>query len=257
LSHLERQVALLETYSVEAFWTALDRAYETTLQHRKLICTVCDRSGPRSDFAIFTDQCIFGGGLLERYQCADCDAIFGPQKYLDLPEQFVKRDYELLYTRYNETDSTESEIRTFHSLNPKPGGLYLNGGCGVWCETIPRLRSEGFDVWGFEPTAPASNAHIVTSRDQITARFDGIFSNNVIEHFRDPQWQFERFRQILKPDGVMAHSSPCYEYAYAVTRFHTLFLVGRSTDVLAQRTGFCVKHRSKQAEYINVVFGMN
>ena len=107
-----------ETYSVEAFWTALDRAYEFTLNHRELVCIVCGRTGSRSDFAILTDHCMFGGGVLERYKCPNCDAVFGPQKYLDLSEEFVNRDYALLYARYAEANSTESEIRTFRSLEP-------------------------------------------------------------------------------------------------------------------------------------------
>jgi SAM-dependent methyltransferase len=254
LSLLERRLESLETYSIEAFWMALDRAYAATLGSREIVCLVCGRSGRRSDFLVLQERCIFGGGTLERYQCQDCDAVFGPQKCLDLPEEFVSRDYALLYTRYAETNSTDSEVRTFQSLEPRPGGLYLNWGCGAWSSTIPWLRAEGFDVWGFEPTAPASDPHVVAKRDQISVCFDGIFSNNVIEHFRDPRRQFEEFRRLLKPGGVMAHSSPCYEYAYAVTRFHTLFLVGRSADVLAERTGFRVKHRTKDGEYINVVY---
>ena len=31
VSRLERQVALLENYSIEAFWNALDRAYDAIL----------------------------------------------------------------------------------------------------------------------------------------------------------------------------------------------------------------------------------
>jgi SAM-dependent methyltransferase len=255
LTRLERQVATLEAYSVEAFWIALDRAYELTLPHRQLVCIVCGKTGSRSDFVILTDRCIFGGGTLERYRCPRCDAIFGPQKYLDLSEEFVRRDYALLYGSYNEANSTENELRTFRSLDPKPGGLYLNWGCGAWNETIPQLRAEGFDVWGFEPSAPAGlNPHIATSRDQISARFDGIFSNNVIEHFREPLRQFKEFRDILKPEGVMAHSSPCYEYAYPFTRFHTLFLLGRSAHVLAEATGFRLKNQTKDGDYINLVF---
>jgi SAM-dependent methyltransferase len=233
LARLELRVAQLEVFSVEAFWTALDRAYDATLQGRELSCLVCGRTGLRSDFVVLTDRCMFGGGKLERYQCPNCDAIFGPQKYLDLSEEFVSRDYALLYAHYDEINSTETEIRTFRSLDPNRGGLYLNWGCGFWGQTIPRLRAEGFDVWGFEPSAPDSTPYVAVRRDQISARFDGIFSNNVIEHFRDPQRQFEELFRLLKPGGVMAHSSPCYEYVYSMTRFHTLFLVGRSADVLA------------------------
>lgn len=252
LARLESRVAQLEVYAAEAFWTALDRAYEATLPRRELVCLVCARTGLRSDFVVLTDRCMFGGGTLERYQCPSCDAIFGPQKYLDLSEEFVTRDYALLYNRYQETNSTETEIRTFRSLDPKPGRLYLNWGCGIWSETISRLRAESFEVWGFEPSAPVSSPYIATSRDQISARFDGIFSNNVIEHFRNPRRQFEDFLRILKPGGMMAHSSPCYEYSYSFTRFHTLFLVGRSANILAELTGFRVKSRTKDGEYINV-----
>jgi hypothetical protein len=52
----------------------------------------------------------------------------------------------------------------------------------------------------------------------------------------------------------MAHSSPCYEYAYPFTRFHTLFLLGRSAHVLAEATGFRLKNQTKDGEYINLVF---
>jgi len=254
LSQLERKLGLLEKFSTEAFWMALDRAYEATLPHRELICIVCGHTTLRSGFAVLTDRCIFGGGTLERYQCPACDAIFGPQKCLDLSEEFISLDYSILYSRYAETDSTNSEIRTFRSLTPRCGGLYLNWGCGTWSRTISQLRAEGFDVWGFDPNPPVSNPHVVTRRDEISAPFDGIFSNNVIEHFRSPVRQFKEFHSILRPGGVMAHSSPCYEYAYGCTRFHTLFLPGRSADVLAKRTGFRVRQRTKDGEYINVIF---
>ena len=76
---------------------------------------------------------------------------------------------------------------------------------------------QGFDIWGYEPSAPKSDGVIVKHRGEISAKFDAIFSNNVIEHFRDPIAQFEDFKAILADDGRMAHSSPCYEYAYPFT----------------------------------------
>jgi hypothetical protein len=140
LSRLERQFSLLETFTVEAFWTALDRAYDAMLPRRELVCIVCGHTGLRSAFSVLTDQCMFGGGKLERYQCPACDAVFGPQKYLDLSEEFVSRDYALLYSRYSEADATENEIRTFRSLAPKLGHLYLNWAVGRGAE---RSRSLG------------------------------------------------------------------------------------------------------------------
>ena len=102
LSRLESQVAQLEAYSIEAFWTALDRAYEVILPHRELACIVCGRSGLRSNFRVLMDRCMFGGGTLERYECPGCDAVFGPQKYLDLSDEFVGRDRDLFRVRAHE-----------------------------------------------------------------------------------------------------------------------------------------------------------
>ncbi len=254
IERLETQLKLLESYSVASFWQALDRVYDITLPSRTLRCIVCDFSDRRSGFKTRTDTCQFGGGKLERYECPQCDALFGPQKYLDLAEDFVVADYNLLYSRYAESDSTENELRAFRSLHPVAGSLHLNWGCGSWSKSIPQLRGEGFDVWGYEPSAPASEGHIVKWRGEISAQFDGIFSNNVIEHFRDPVEQFKDFKSLLKPNAAMAHASPCYAYSYSFTRFHTLFLLGRSPYVLAKRTGFAVESVDANGEFINHVF---
>ena len=104
------------------------------------------------------------------------------------------------------------------------------------------------------PYGRRGSEFVVNKRSALSARFDAIFSNNVIEHFRDPVAQFREFHGLLQDGGRMAHSSPCYEYAYPFTRFHTLLLVGKSADVLAARTGFAVVDRVKDGEYINVVF---
>ncbi|RFC63577.1 class I SAM-dependent methyltransferase [Fulvimarina endophytica] len=255
LALLERQQKIAETYSIRSFWKALDRSYSIALQTRSLQCIICGFEGSRRDYEVLTSECMFGGGELERYQCPNCDCVFGPQKYLDLDEAFVSLDYELLYSRYSESDSIENETRTFESLRPQSGGLFLDWGCGgAWSSTVSSLRDRGYDVWGYEPSADVSSQFVVNSRDQISARFDGIFSNNVIEHFRDPLAQFREFHDLLKPGGKMAHSSPCYRYEYAFTRFHTLFLLGRSPEVLAQATGFRVSDQIVDGQYINTIF---
>jgi SAM-dependent methyltransferase len=253
LERLERRVALMDVRLGEAFWLALDAAYETILPHRELRCIVCDHRGGRDQFVRLLDRCAFGGGLLERYRCPACECVFGPQKYLDLSDAFVERDYRSLYLSYAEADSTASELRTFRSLAPRPNGLYLDWGCAGG-KTVARLRGEGWDVWGYEPSAEVTENHVVTRRGEISARFDGIFSNNVIEHFRDPVAQFRDFHGILKENGMMAHSSPCYEYQYASSRFHTLFLLGRSAHVLAERTEFKVTDVIRDEAYINYLF---
>lgn len=236
-------------------WGTIDALYDKILPESVLTCIVCDHTDRRQGFGVHQDNCVFGGGRLERYECPECGCMFGSKKYLDLSEAAVDADYRFLYSRYSESDSTGNELRTFHALKPETDGLFLDWGCGgAWSKTLASLRSDGYDVWGYEPSAETSGNHVVNNRAEISARFNGIFSNNVIEHFRTPVEIFRDFHDLLVDGGTMAHSSPCYEKNYTFTRFHTLFLTGHSPHVLAERTGFEVVDEIREGEYINFVF---
>lgn len=256
LDKLEAQVALTERYFTEAFWSVLDKAHEAILAQRPLSCVVCGHTADRDGFEIREDRCYFGGGRLERYVCPGCDCVFGPQKYLDLDEAIVGKDYQVLYSRYAEGDSTENELRAFRALKPEAGGRYLDWGAGGgWNRTLETLIREGWTVIAHEPNAGEAVAESGAQVwDGASGGFDGIFSNNVIEHFRDPIAQFRKFHELLKPGAKMAHASPCYDYCFAFTRFHSVFLLGRPPHILAERTGFRVVDHERDGEYINYVF---
>ena len=255
ITRLEERQAFLKDLMVRAFWTILDRLDEATLPRRKMVCPICDRAEVREALETRVDHCRFGGGRLERYVCPGCGCIYGPAKCLDLDPDLINADYALLYTDYAEGDSTESEMRAFRSLNPRSGGLYLDWGCGHWSQTISKLRAEGYDVWGYDPTGlPENSSFVVSKRDQISARFEGLFSNNVIEHMVRPVEEFQYFHRILVPGAKMAHASPCYRYDYAYSRFHVIFLTGDSPHVLAERSGFRMIGREEDGEFINCVF---
>jgi SAM-dependent methyltransferase len=255
IARLEEGQRLLRNMLTRSLWTTLDRLDEVTLAGRRMTCPICDRAEPREALELRVDHCRFGGGRLERYVCPGCGCIYGPAKCLELDPDLLSADYALLYADYAEADSTENEIRAFRSLNPRPGGLYLDWGCGHWSQTVPRLRAEGYEVWGYEPTITSEGStFVVARRDQISAVFEGIFSNNVIEHMVRPVREFRYFHRILAPGGKMAHASPCYRYDYAFSRFHVVFLTGNSPQVLAQRSGFRVVAREEDGEFINCVF---
>ena len=255
LARLEERQRFLRDVMVRAFWTIVDRLDETTLPRRRMVCPICDRAEVREMLETRVDHCRFGGGRLERYVCPGCGCVYGPAKCLDLDPDLINADYSLLYTDYAEGDATESEMRAFRSLSPRSGGLYLDWGCGHWSQTIPKLRVEGYDVWGDDPTGlPENSAFVVYKRDQISARFEGIFSNNVIEHMLRPVEEFRYFHSILAPGARMAHASPCYRYDYAFSRFHVIFLTGDSPHVLAERSGFRIVAREENGEFINCVF---
>ena len=251
LARLEARVEALAGLLQPAYWSLLDSLYARLGPQTPPRCLACDGAGP---FGSRIDQCVFGGGLLERYECRDCGCVFGPLKYLELPEAVVEADYRLLYQSYSEGDSTEAELRAFHALDPKPGGLYLNWGSGAWSASVERLRAEGWDVWGYEPHAETASPFVVRNRGEVSARFDGIFSNNVIEHLRVPAAQFADFQAVLKPGGRMAHASPCYDWRYAFSRFHVFFPLRDAPERLAARTGFRVIGREEDDDYRVRVF---
>jgi hypothetical protein len=166
----------------------------------------------------------------------------------------VAADNALLYDGYSEGDSTDCEIRAFRSIAADRAGPYLNWGCGKQSRCIPALRSEGYDVWGYEPTDLSEQEFVVADKTHISTQFAGIFSNNVIEHMLRPVEEFRYLHSILRPGGRMAHASPCYRYAYGFTRFHVIFLTGDAPAILASRTGFRITDKEEDGEYMSCVY---
>jgi SAM-dependent methyltransferase len=254
IARLEAREEALRTFIVPAYWNLLDQVVALQPAATQPACLACGRQAPFADFAVREDACMFGGGRLQRLECASCGCVFGPLKYLTLPAGIIAADYRLLYAHYQEGDSTEAELRAFDLLEPRRDGLYLNWGSGGWSQSVDRLRARGYDVWGYEPNAPIDSPFVVRNRGEISARFDGVFSNNVIEHLLSPAEQFLDFHQVLAPGGRMVHASPCYQWSYAFTRFHVFFPMGQAPDALAERTGFRVLSRTEDGEFRAVVF---
>ena len=204
--------------------------------------------------------------LLDFEPCKECktmmselsspEIIFGDEKILRLSEAELSRDYEWHYQVFTEGDSTVQEIRAFHALNPEKGKTYLNWGAGAWSNTIQQLRNEGWDVYGFEPHSSAAqdSAHIITSFEQLSGMyFDGIFSNNMLEHLRYPVRELQLMSEILSNEGKMSHATPCFEYLYEFTRFHLFFYLGRSRALLAAKAALNIDSYVVDGEFMNLI----
>jgi len=183
--------------------------------------------------------------------------IFGADKMFALTAQELSQEYDWHYKVYSEGDSTEQEIRAFHALQPKKEGKYLNYGAGAWSKTLQMLRADGWDVYAYEPTGSAATgeAHVITDRAQLAAmRFDGLFSNNVLEHLRHPVDELVFMRSLLAPGALMSHATPCFDYLYEYTRFHLFFFLGRSRELLAQKAGLVGCDYVVDGHFMNVVW---
>ena len=243
---LRRQVA--------AKWEVVDYVHRS-LTHEVAIrcCPLCHHESPEDEFFKYETQCRFGGGRLLRRQCPNCDVIFGADKMFELSGPELSQDYEWHYGIYEEGDSTEQELRAFHSLRPSRDGVYLNYGAGAWSRSVEVLRNDGWNVFAFEPhgSASAKTSSLISSREALnTMRFDGLFSNNVLEHFREPAIELAYMRTLLKPGGLMAHATPCFEYRFEYTRFHLFFFLGRSRALLASQIGMSIKEYVTDGDFM-------
>ena len=243
-------------HQIGSKWSLVDfieRERQDPLASEMLQCPLCQHAAAPLAFKRLDSHCIFGGGVLRRLQCPACDLVFGPEKTLCLTRQELTQDYEWHYQAYEEGDSTAQELRAFHALNPRRDGCYLNFGAGAWSRSVQILRQEGWQVYAYEPHASASagGEFAVQGKTALSGmRFDGIYSNNVLEHLRYPVEELAYLRTLLKPGGFMAHATPCFEYLYEFTRFHLFFFLGRSQEVLAHRAGLSVRQYIQDGEFM-------
>lgn len=230
---------------IRARWTAYALAGRFSPRPQQLRCPLCLVIGERDRFGLRCAKDMFCGGKLIRYQCQHCDVVFGTEQMLALSRAEIDREYRELYSIYEEGDATDAELAAFERLEPRTGGRYLNFGCGRWSSALTKLRGKGYDIVGFEPYSANTGMveHIITSYDRLQGmRFDGIMSNNLIEHLQNPVETFRMMRRLLNDKrSIMTHATECYRYAVEFSRFHLFFFLGRSAGVLAERAGLRVE----------------
>ncbi len=241
---------------ITSHWRLVDLIASQRPPALTLCCALCGHSASVHQFKPYSTQCQFGGGRLLRHQCPACDVIFGPYKMLTLNTQELSAEYDVHYRLFTEGDSTDQEVRAFFALDPQPGGRYLNYGAGAWSRSVELLRAQGWDITAYEPTASAQQQPgLITQPEALAAlRFDGIYSNNVLEHLRDPVDTLRQLVRVLNPGSRMSHATPCYEYLYEYTRFHLFFFLGRSRNYLAQHAGLDICHSTVDGHYMNTVY---
>lgn len=234
LGAVSRQVML-------AKWKILDHLQE---EDEEFVCDICGFTGEINEVQTIESKCIFNGGVLKRYICPRCGVIIGPSKFIGQGQSGIDEDYWVHYLGFSEGDSSEKEEKAFRMLEPEMNKVYLNYGCGKWSKTLQKLREEGYNVYGYEPYAPESdNPYLITSKEKLSRmRFDGIFSNDLLEHLLNPIEDLKFMAGLLWDEkSKMAHSTCCFEYRYEYTRFHTHFFVGKSREILAQKAGLMIE----------------
>jgi len=184
----------------------------------------------------------FSGRDIQRYQCPNCDCIFGPLDMLTHPD--IMSTYEKMSVDRVENDvkvRTQAEIMAFNYIN-KVGknGNYLNFGAGKWSQSVVQLRADGWNLDAYEPCSTASLSGIeVFSKisDLRTNFYDGIFTHDVLEHFQNPIETIKLLGTLLKTNGLQCHKSPCFSYGYEWSSWHIFYPIGRSVNILVEKSG--------------------
>lgn len=232
----DRHRATLE-YLMFLRWQLMDRLEEMSPLPLPARCPLCGET-LSGELRRYETECIFHGGRLLRHQCPHCDVIFGPQKMLRLSDADLAEEYRWHYTISEEGDSLTKELRAFEELRPRKDGVYLNYGAGRWSHTREHLRAQGWNVYDYEPYSQSEGEFVITDRNRLSGMaFDGLFSQDVVEHLRHPAEEMRFMSSLLKEGGRMVHVTGCWEYMYEYTRFHFFFFLGRSREVLARESG--------------------
>jgi SAM-dependent methyltransferase len=254
ITNLENKIA---KQIIKNKWDIIDYLESNDdIKYKSNECPLCNFKISGSSFTSIKSICLFGGGELKRYQCPECSLIYGPLKMLKLSDYELTQEYEMHYSIYDEGDSTDAELKAFLMLEPNKAGSYLNYGAGSWSKSIEILLKDGWSVYSYEPHESANKKteyFIKSKKELMNLKFDGIFTNNVIEHLKDPINDFNFLKSLLKPNGKISHATTCYEYLYDYTRFHLFFYLGRSKEILANKTNMEIVKFVKDNEFMCMI----
>lgn len=217
-------------------WKQLEQPNIIDLQ-----CYICDYKSVISNFKKIIANDIFNAGKIIRYQCPNCDVIFGDLRFLTLTEKEINDDYTDLYSYYKEQDTSNYLLTIFSRLNlfinENKNKKILDFACGDWNNIIPIIRQKGFNnIYGFDKYVNKKNIDYILSEEELLSKkFDIIYSNNFIEHLIDPLNDIKYLLNLLEKNGCLIFITSCFEYCYEFSHFHTFFFVGRSIDKLCEK----------------------
>lgn len=206
-------------------WASLKRP-----QIEQLQCYICNYTGKIELFKEFKCNDMFHAGQLIRYQCPDCDTIFGDLRFLTLPQSEIDNDYSDLYSFYKEGDTTPTILKMFELLNFPKEKYYLDYACGEWNNSVNELNKLGYThIYCYDKYVGKYN-------NIDGKKFDVVYSNNYIEHLINPLNGIKEMLNYLKDDGLLVITSDCWDrYKIPETHYHTFWFPGRSIGVLCEK----------------------
>ena len=107
---------------------------------------------------------------------------------------------------------------------------YLDYACGKWNNHIKLLQNEDYDIIGYDPYVNIQNEDVI-----INKKYDFVISNNFLEHVIDPYEDIKKLLDFLNEKGSLIFISPCLEFVFDFTHYHTFFFQGKSLEYLSKK----------------------
>jgi hypothetical protein len=209
-----------------------------------LKCYICDYENTVNNYNKLEANDIFNAGKLIRYKCPNCDVIFGDLRFLNMPLDEIKNDYEDLYSYYKEGDTTKYILEVLENMffiNDMQL-KYLDYACGKWNYVVPTLKNKGYDIIGYDKYV-SNNSYIVNDIGNST--FDVIFNCNYIEHLINPIEDIRDMISHLNNGGYIVFITQCFEYTIEFTHYHTFFFNDKSLKIIAEKLGLTLIYSNK------------
>lgn len=148
------------------------------------------------------------------FRCRHCHLVFVPPQQHLQPEA-EKAIYDLHQNNLNDPGYRRFLSRLVTPLTAKipPNASGLDYGCGPGPLLAKMLQEQGHKVQVFDP-------YYADTPDTLQNRYDFVTCTEVVEHFRQPQREFQRLFALLKPTGILAIMTKLVLDADAFSRWH-------------------------------------
>lgn len=211
-------------------WSNIKRQDIDTLK-----CYICDYENNVNEYKIYKAYDNFNAGELIRYQCPNCDVIFGDLRFLNLSKDEIEKDYQDVYSYLKEGDTTSYILTAFDKIDilKNKNLKYLDYACGEWNNAIEKLSQDGYNIKGYDKYVTGKK-YILNNLDK-TTKFDVIYNNNYAEHLINPLEDISSMLSFLEPNGYLIFITPCFDYCVEYTHYHTFYFSDKSLQIIADK----------------------
>jgi hypothetical protein len=148
------------------------------------------------------------------WRCSQCALVFVPE-HQHLPAAIEKSIYDLHQNHAGDDGYRQflSRLATPMLVRLPPQALGLDYGCGPGPVLSGMLAARGHHVNLYD-------LYYAPDQNCLRHSYDFIVCTEVVEHFRQPQTEFERLFSLLKPRGVLGLMTKLVTNAEAFSRWH-------------------------------------